>query len=61
MVGSSHKTTAPADGQQQQEQEEEEEVLFVGVIDTLVPFKMKKKAEFMAKSLIQKGFSVVPP
>lgn len=38
----------------------QEEVLFVGIIDTLVPFKMKKKAEFMAKSLLQHGqnFSV---
>ena len=38
----------------------QQEVLFVGIIDTLVPFKMKKKAEFMAKSLLQHGqnFSV---
>ena len=53
MIGCSHTAAG----------ESEQEVLFVGVIDTLVPFKMKKKAEFMAKSLIQHGqnFSVIPP
>ncbi len=51
MLGSSHQGA------------QTDEVLFVGVIDTLVPFKLKKKAEFMAKSVLQHGqnFSVIPP
>eukprot|EP01043_Picozoa_sp_COSAG02_P020904 COSAG02_NODE_1045_length_15004_cov_13.824220_3_plen_1075_part_00 len=51
MLGSSHQGA------------QTDEVLFVGVIDTLVPFKLKKKAEFVAKSVLQHGqnFSVIPP
>ena len=39
------------------------EVLFVGIIDTLVPFSGKKAAEYHAKSKLtfQQNFSVVPP
>jgi hypothetical protein len=42
---------------------EREEVLFVGIIDTLVPFSKKKKMEYQAKSVMQRGknFSVIPP
>ena len=40
-----------------------DEVLFVGIIDTLVPFKMRKKAEHKLKSVVfhGKNFSVIPP
>jgi hypothetical protein len=40
-----------------------EEILFLGIIDMLVPFKLRKKMEHVAKSIIQHGenFSVVPP
>ena len=36
---------------------------FVGIIDTLVPFSLRKRAEYFIKSLLQYGqnFSVVPP
>ena len=39
------------------------QVIFVGIIDTLVPFSLRKRAEYFIKSLLQYGqnFSVVPP
>eukprot|EP00937_MAST-01D_sp_MAST-1D-sp2_P006173 g6173.t1 len=46
------------------EGDERECIVFVGIIDTLIPFKLFKKSEHVAKSLILgKGaqFSVVPP
>ena len=40
-----------------------QEVVFVGIIDMLVPFNASKKMENFAKGwlLLQENFSVVPP
>ena len=42
---------------------EQQDVVFLGIIDTLVPFKLRKKAEHVGKSIFQHGknFSVIPP
>jgi hypothetical protein len=49
------------EGNTRAEGEGDEEVIFVGIIDTLVPFRLRKKTEYWLKSLLQYGqnFSVV--
>ena len=63
MIGTSHKAKLICGTAARKDVDEECEVLFVGVVDALVPFKFKKKAEYMTKSVIQHGqnFSVIPP
>ena len=46
------------------EDEGENQVVFMGIIDTLIPFKMKKKTEYIAKTAAlgkNANFSVIPP
>eukprot|EP00283_Hemiselmis_rufescens_P002837 CAMPEP_0173422004 /NCGR_PEP_ID=MMETSP1357-20121228/2879_1 /TAXON_ID=77926 /ORGANISM="Hemiselmis rufescens, Strain PCC563" /LENGTH=866 /DNA_ID=CAMNT_0014384977 /DNA_START=148 /DNA_END=2748 /DNA_ORIENTATION=- len=52
MLGTTHDDTGPDD-----------EVIFVGIIDTLVPYQWRKIVEHWIKSVVQHGqnFSVVPP
>jgi hypothetical protein len=52
MLGSTHE-----DG------DDEDEVIFVGIIDTLVPYQWRKIVEHWLKTVVQNGqnFSVVPP
>ena len=49
------------EGNTRAEGEGDDEVIFVGIIDTLVPFRLRKKTEYWLKSLLQYGqnFSVV--
>jgi hypothetical protein len=40
------------------------QLLFMGIIDTLVPFDSRKKGEYVFKSIMhagQQNFSVIPP
>ena len=43
--------------------EEGDDIFFLGIVDILVPFKLRKRMEHRAKSILQHGknFSVVPP
>lgn len=63
VAGGMEGSSRPGGGDRSGGDDGVDEVLFLGIIDTLVPFNWRKRAEYWAKSLLQRGknFSVVPP